>query len=443
LVHSERTVGGNSSANTDLVIGGRTLCGNLWDGTFMVNEEKEQTLPPDDVDVVDPSGKKLYFSLKKFIGDIAEGNRCFICGADPNAVVFNNEHVIPDWILAQYSLHSRTITIPNRAQQMYGGYTIPCCEECNQRLASTFETPISAIVKGGHDAIREYISSIDGPRLFFQWLALIYLKTHLKDKQLRLHLDRRRGSVTVSNLYEWKELHHIHCVARAFYTGATIEDSVFGSFVLWRAKCVPQREQFDYRDSYLGRTILLRLGDAAFIAVLNDSGGVKIAMEDFLQRLPISMSPLQLRELMTRMAHMNMRVAERPVYGSEFSGSFLAPSMQTKNTVFVGSYTISAELPERVSLLDVPDRNALGEMLAFNLRDLIGEIAPPDGQESLIETMRDGLHSFIFRSEEGLLEPLVENDLPKTQVDLKSEQSSESSSKVLNPVIASLPSEPA
>ncbi len=95
-----------------------------------------------DGSVLDSSGKVLYFSCERFVRDIAEGNCCFICGADKATTKFNDEHVIPDWVLKRFRLHSRTITLPNDTEFSYGRYKIPCCERCNSLLGSTFETPI-------------------------------------------------------------------------------------------------------------------------------------------------------------------------------------------------------------------------------------------------------------------------------------------------------------
>lgn len=67
---------------------------------------KEEFLSRDDIDVIDPSGKVLFFSIGRFMDSVAGENVCFICGADPNSVTFNYEHVIPDWILTEYNLHS-------------------------------------------------------------------------------------------------------------------------------------------------------------------------------------------------------------------------------------------------------------------------------------------------------------------------------------------------
>ena len=47
----------------------------------------------------------------RFIREIGEGNCCFICGANPGSKAFNDDRVIPDWVLAKHGLHSNRITL--------------------------------------------------------------------------------------------------------------------------------------------------------------------------------------------------------------------------------------------------------------------------------------------------------------------------------------------
>jgi hypothetical protein len=49
----------------------------------------------DQIDMYDFSGKNRYFGIRSFIERIAEGNVCFVCGAEPGTTIFNNEHVFP------------------------------------------------------------------------------------------------------------------------------------------------------------------------------------------------------------------------------------------------------------------------------------------------------------------------------------------------------------
>ena len=132
--------------------------------------------------------KVLYFSTERFITEIGRGECCFICGVGPSDAPFNNEHVIPKWLLAKHGLYSKKVTLPNGARLSYGQYTLPCCVECNSLMGEKIETPVSRVLAGGLRSVREYLEK-EGHWLIFLWLALIYLKTHLKDRHLRFHLD--------------------------------------------------------------------------------------------------------------------------------------------------------------------------------------------------------------------------------------------------------------
>jgi hypothetical protein len=54
--------------------------------------------------VLDENGAVVYFSLERFVRDLCLGDCCFICGAAPGTVSFNDEHVIPRWLLWRYDL---------------------------------------------------------------------------------------------------------------------------------------------------------------------------------------------------------------------------------------------------------------------------------------------------------------------------------------------------
>jgi hypothetical protein len=99
-----------------------------------------------DGSLLDSDGKVLYFSLDRFVADIAHGNCCFICGRSPSAVAFNDEHILSDWILQRYGLIGITIHLPNGTPFRYDQYKVPCCYDCNQMMGHVFETPISAVV---------------------------------------------------------------------------------------------------------------------------------------------------------------------------------------------------------------------------------------------------------------------------------------------------------
>lgn len=68
-----------------------------------------------DGSVLDQSGRLIYISGERFHRDIVQGNCCFLCGNAPDKNKFTDEHIIPDWVLREYSLHNLKVTLPNGA----------------------------------------------------------------------------------------------------------------------------------------------------------------------------------------------------------------------------------------------------------------------------------------------------------------------------------------
>ena len=71
--------------------------------------------------------------------EIVEEDRCFVCGGLRTAIAFNDEHVIPDWLLRRHSLHDKRIALPGESDLLYGRYEIPCCTNCNSLIAKRYE----------------------------------------------------------------------------------------------------------------------------------------------------------------------------------------------------------------------------------------------------------------------------------------------------------------
>ena len=110
----------------------------------------------------DASGKVLVFGKEAFVKDICLGGRCFICGVSPDQAAFNDEHIIPQWILDFTSQRAGKIWLPNQTlfHNKYGGYTIPCCVACNSGLSDTFEYVLSPLFKAGYKALRQHLNRI-------------------------------------------------------------------------------------------------------------------------------------------------------------------------------------------------------------------------------------------------------------------------------------------
>jgi hypothetical protein len=142
-------------------------------------------------------------------------------------------------------------------------------------MGREIETPISKIVRRGPDAVAAHILR-EGPLKFFVWLGLIFLKTHLKDRSHRHHLDKRKGKQIISDQYDWDQLHHIHAVVRCFYTGAAMEPAVLGSFMVFKTQKPLPALQFDFADLFQPQAMLLRLGEIGLVTVFNDSQAAQI-----------------------------------------------------------------------------------------------------------------------------------------------------------------------
>ena len=84
-------------------------------------------------------GKIVYFHPEDFIQQIVLENGCFICGAKLGTKVFNDEHILPNWLLSKYNLHNKTVSLPNSVEYTYSKYKISCCQDCNYELSKHFE----------------------------------------------------------------------------------------------------------------------------------------------------------------------------------------------------------------------------------------------------------------------------------------------------------------
>jgi len=187
-------------------------------------------------------------------------------------------------------------------------------------MGEQFENPISAMFARGPRAVSQELRD-NGPWRLFCWMCLIFVKTHLKDKTLNFHLDPRKGEEKIGELHDWGELHHIHCMARSFYTGCELDSETMGSLLVIPAKVRSHFESFDYVDLSFAKTMLLRIDETALIVVLDDSQAALSIYHDELDKIGGPLSPLQARELAAHFASINIHLAERTVFSSEFDVS--------------------------------------------------------------------------------------------------------------------------
>lgn len=325
--------------------------------------------------ITNARGQVRHFSQKAFVKLAGDPTRCFVCGIASPIRTFNNEHVIPDWLLRRFSLHSKRITLPNGYQTMYGRYTLRCCEACNGLLGERVEDVISRLFE---DDAHSMVRSLSGAAtLLYQWLCLLFIKLHLKDREIRIDPDVRSESSRLGEIYDWDGLHHIHSVARAPHSGAEIDNIVLGTIFLAEMKL--DGEPFDFGTFSDYSTIMVRIGRVGIACVLNDCGFVSSMVGRYLAGISGPLSAIQLREVAARLAYGNSLLKNRPLFWTEADAD---------------SLRIRARPPASRDLDEV-DRSELCQLIAFSCGPLLLRSKTPCAEEKLGQLQR-GEIQFLY-----------------------------------------------
>lgn len=333
-----------------------------------------------DGSIIDNSGKYIFFSLEKFVNDICHGNCCFICGAKQSDKNFNDEHVIPNWILRKYKLHRATIELPGDRLYTYGNYKIPCCEECNSLMGKTIEEPIRDLL---HLPFNEFVEKISDDETYLQfvtWLYLIFLKTHLKDTTVRLEQDRRKGDHKVSSLLDLHTLHHVHCMARAFYTKCTIDKSAFPILNIFHISD-DHANSYDYSDLSYCTSMMMQIDEKCIIFTLDDSGMATYAARPILGKVAGNhITPLQAREILARIGFANYILKERPVY-------------HTITDPDNGKAMIIGDVPDNIEMIDHENKD-FGMLFYQTTKDIL-ELMSGDNISDIKQGVKEGQFTFL------------------------------------------------
>ncbi len=327
-------------------------------------------------------GEVVIFSAERFQNEIVDkvGENCFVCGAKKSNVEFTAEHIIPNWVLRKLSLHSKSITLPNGFTYRYDKYKLGCCRRCNELLGKKIEDPVRKLVSSGYEAVKQYIYE-ESPFIFYIWICLIFLKTHLRDTKFLFDQDRRNETQSIGDDYFWDKMHHIHCMVRTVLTGAEYDQRVLGSMYILPIDVV-EDENFDFIDLNKYQTVMLRLENIAFFVVLDDAQAVRLLMTDILRK-HMRNFPLQLieaRELLARMAITNHSIVKRPHFFSKID-------------VHNETYRVSVITPDKIECEEF-DNKQFGQLFYFCCKDLLK--ADPTYDEELIDNVKSGRWTYLF-----------------------------------------------
>jgi hypothetical protein len=328
-----------------------------------------------DGSIEDKKGRVIFFSKDRFVEEIYYGDTCFLCGVNNDGnVEFNDEHVIPKWLLRKHNLFNKEIILPNGAKRKYGSdYVVGCCKKCNEYLGLNIEQRVKAIIDGGFDSVSRALESNDR-EIVFLWLCLLFFKTHLIDSRFRYDLDTRKPE-KISDLYDVEEFHHIHCIIRSHKMGIRIDPQCVGS--LFSLKTIDNG--YDYKDLYINHSVMIRSFDVTLFLVINDVGISKSLFRNHLDKISGPISSIQALEIFAHISFINDKLKERPLFFTVCS-EWCDP-------------IITVELPEEINLIDF-EKEEFGGMF----HDILGEYRELF-QGSEIAELKEGRRTLLFNEE--------------------------------------------
>lgn len=341
---------------------------------FLIHQETGTVIHADD-------GRTLHYGYEDFVDCIVKGDHCFICGAEAGSRPFNNEHVIPKWMLKHYGTPDSFMILPNATTIKNAMYTVPCCRDCNTELGKELEIPVSQLLKKGFDFVSKALEKDETLYLkLFHWVCLLFFKTHLKDTFLEAERDERVRSGSIGDTYCWHPLYHIHSIVRQHHTGVKLTADIQGTILVIEALVEAPEEEFDYLDNLNSQVVMVKVGRVVILAVLNDSRFCLAAYRAFLRKINGPLNSVQIRELLARLRYLNENIKKRSRFHSLFDND---------------EFVIGAKVPKKIRFLSGPEeRVSLFKLMRFYIEDLM----PPDlpGRDQLVRDLEEGRAQYIF-----------------------------------------------
>lgn len=219
-------------------------------------------------------------------------NKCFLCGKLLQESTNSKEHVFPKWLLHRYNLWDKTITLLNGTSIPYRYLTIPCCSTCNNEHLSRLESKIESAVNQG----LSHISQVEKIHLY-QWVGKIFFG--LLFRELSLSIDRSKpelGAITTPEFL--KDYRALHVFIKSIIFPIEFRDFFPGSLFIFEVVSIPEIEDFDYSDNFIGMSFFIRMGNIGIIACLKDDEQVLETFSSLYQAMKNKkIHPIQFDEL--------------------------------------------------------------------------------------------------------------------------------------------------
>lgn len=264
-----------------------------------------------DGSILDAKGNVVVFGAERFMKDVIAGNACFLCGVRPQERPFKDLLVLPEWLQSRYELAAKTVRKPNGSTVRCDQDTVPCCRSCNILINDEIEKPVSQVIAKGGGNINTFIQS-NGLGMLYIWMALVFVKTHLKENLRRYRIDPSEANFP--DAHEWSKLHLVHSFVRAALSRTEVNAEATGSFLTLPVDMASVAGGFDYADVFGPQTLMVRFDDCAVFVVFDDTGAALNCIHPKLAKITGPLSEVQLREVLAELAYLNMLLKTRPTY---------------------------------------------------------------------------------------------------------------------------------
>jgi hypothetical protein len=246
---------------------------------------------------------------------------------------------------------------------------------------------------GGFDSLVDYVEK-EGYLKVYLWMALLFIKTHVKDQSLRMQLDRRvkYSSIAEAVGYQWENFHHVYCLSRVPYTQVSLDQYCVGSFFFVPVESIDPEKEFDYMDISYANTVGVIIGGIGIIAVFGDAGAVYNQIEPtVINKLGNSVTSMQFRELVAHFACCSLHIKNSPKHSTLMDTSGAQPpsmicqlldskpEFETYNALVFGGLMdmlIGELLDGKVAVLDFREKLKAGQLSL--LFDSSGEVIAPN-----------------------------------------------------------------
>lgn len=249
---------------------------------------------------------------------------CFLCGKYLNEK--SSEHVFPKWLLNEFNLWNKTITLLNQTSITYKRLKIPCCKQCNNVFLSKVEKIINEKYKEGFKAFLKLDELI-----IYQWIGKMFYGLLFKELSLLIDqgLSKKEYIVSPEMLEQYKIFHGFLQSIRIPLKFSNFDP--WSIFILNLHEDKRLIENFDYHDSIEFLTFSIRMKNIGIIACLGDNSAQKDILSDYWEKIQsIKLLPIQFDELCAKVTYKSSLMNRNPKYVTNL------PASEKEETIVAG-----------------------------------------------------------------------------------------------------------